>query len=718
MSSGQDHQLDTLIRSVDPARFSIEAHAPGFLVRYDSKLGIAEAQRPGLLEGIFARKDRFTYYFVKRLDKPLVVKDWSARWLEGASNLELGFKYNLEIQVQDKDAAVSLVAALHRPEGSAQALRSIIEKHLYRQVSQIFQECAARGENVLNRVTVTHGAMATSSELDERVSTQVGKDLYGNCRGASFRIGLRLENLPTRHLEIEGHKTPLNIPDSKESHVVCTSARLELNNFQNFKRSGFKDGEAVKAEILTWIDNAVRRFLFEKPYYEIARNFEDEIKVQIKQYITDAAAAMGYEIKMFQALPNMEVLRLSQGLRVDMRAEDHEFRPRYSSGYVRMDVSIEVRARDYVKIARLIPPDQQNIVGRLREELEQICRDEIHKIDRKQFNLAFDYAPKGQKSVSSILQAAFKRVLHERYGLHVEIINISPAETLEKERFDAVRGKATEFELEIAAQADRGAKDKVPISGKFEIVAMAENGWDKFESKDFGFRKESVVWTPRRLAMLQQELQQSGTLTPEEFERERKSVAVHAELDQIAQRIKSILENYLSKLPDIANRSRTLANITSLQKKAEKIACDCIEEEFGVIIAFREFYRRETLAETTHAGLHTMRHQALLGRARRDIEKDAELSDVSHLQRVSTMKYLGQRKQDKMADLNEENAAAEERLTDKIDALRGESDWQAMSSSSIKSLLDETEEAAVDQPLLGQELEALKGPRRVTSKPD
>lgn len=699
MLPADDHQLDALVRSIDPDKFSPRVHGPGFVVLFDVREGVV-VDRPGLLNRMLGAKDRFAHYFVKRLDKPLVVREWPFRWADGARNVELEFSASFEIMVSDEAQARRLVAALHRAEGPARGLHALIDRQQHEHVQRLSQQCLAEGRNLLEQIMAPAGG--TSGSLDRHVSVAVAREL-----GCHFVIGFKPKNLPTSQILISRHQTDFTVPEVSD-RFVHTDAQLQLANFQAFAGSGLRNAAEAEVRIRQFIDEAVRDSLFGTRYYEIARDFERTLKPKIEEAITRRARTIGYEIRMFQTQPNIDVLCLAHAFRVDLGSDKYEFRPRSSSGYVKMDVSVEVSARDYAKVARLVTPgmNREQIRSLLEEQLVQICRDEIQRIDRKQFNLAFDSSLDGTKSVVEILRDAFTRLLDERYGLRVSVINISQAQTEEGERFQSIRGKSTPFELNITSQADGGQRDKLRISGMFEVVDIVPERWDTFESKDYGFRKASSHWSAETLSELTASLRQRiGHFTDADLERERRSAAVRNELGAMAQRIASVLEERISKLPDVANRSRDGKEMVSLASHAEQIARDSIESEFGVIIAFRQFQRRDTQSEQTQSELLERRHRALLARADSDLAKSQELADESHRAKLKYLGKLHERKEDQLdREATPEQREEAERLEALIRRTVSEDDWTALPASAVKSVLDEKPRSGKKRPSLGEEL--------------
>ena len=712
MFNQDDHQLDTLIRVVDPATFPVTANKPGDLIIFDTR----EQQvvdSPSLLDKLFSGKDRFVHYFVKHLGKPLAINGWQFEWRDGASKIALAFSADFGIRVSDTNAVHTLVGGLHRPEGPSCGLHTLIDKVLHQQVAALVERCLRTNANLLEHLLAGNQdgrpEGLVSAKLNQDMSTALTIEL-----GVEFAISFVMTNLPKRQLPLDKHVTVFNASDFAEQREVATSVHLELSNFQNYQRSGLRSESEVMNQIKQVIDDAVKSHLFGKPYYDIASKFDAHIQPEIKRQVEERVAAIGYRIKMFQTLPNIGVLCLTRGLRVELDSEHAEFKPRFANNAVRMDVALELHANDFRKIAHLLRPgmSKSDIRDELVARLEQVCKDVISHIDRKQFNLNFDALPAGdiakEESVVAQLKRAFASSFDERYGLTVTVINISQAQTEEGERFTSIRGQPTDFELNISAQADVGLADKVQILGVFEVINIAEAGWDQFQSKDFGFGRSSPKWTASRIAAVRSVLRGvNPNFTKHDEEKECKAIAIAEELAEIARRLTGILENAISKIPDLANRSRAWQDVDYLRSMAQKMAQDAIAAEFGLEIVFRQFRRNDTLSEIAHATLHELKVIEIIEQGKRDLLHGKETGEIK---RDKEKEYLGNLLDYKINQLNrepdEEPTHGREWIEQEIVATVQNNDWQAIKPESVLAVLERKQADKKDVPRLGSELAA------------
>lgn len=546
-----------------------------------------------------------------------MIRDWAFTWTEGTSGIELEFLASFEITVDDRQRAEMLVTELGGNESPTVKLHALIDKHLHATVKDAYGKCVSDGGDLLSDFGVGGIGVGESEEINRETSKRVEVDLPG----VSFHVGFKLKSAPPLQIEIEKFASQFNVADSNNPGNIETNAFLMLTNYQKYKRSGLGDAHHVKNQMEAAIDDAVKQHLFGKPYFEVVQHFAhgDLIRDEIKAHIEEVASNVGYELQMFQTLIDIESVKLLEGLRIDMDAEDAEFRTKNSNGYVKVAVSLEVTAKKFKLVKRLIDPNKKEIIPVVLTVVKKICADEISKIDRRSFNLEFDEKVKGQ------LEDALKKNLGDRYGLVVEIINVEQSPTEEAKRYDAIVQNTRSFTLKVTPQADGGDGDIIEIEGAFEITSMAEDGWDKFERKDFGYRAESPVWTPTKKAELEAKIRSKiPNPTPEELEEERRSDAIESELNEIARRVKSILESDLSNFAGLANGIKQFANKYEVQKLAEKIAASAIEDEFGLNIVFREFKRLDAASEETvqleREAAHGISQERFKGNARTQIQ--------------------------------------------------------------------------------------------------
>ena len=641
------NDLDVLIRKIDPRQFSPTAHGPGHHLVHTAGPNDAPGDavvRPyesGILKNLFSR-GRQTHYFVKRLDRPLVVSSWTHHWSEGTSAISLDFTSTFELQANEPAEARRLVAALHHAESTSTALHGLINGCLHKALTREFNECAKANKNVLTRFRNSEVGVGESSELNEEVARAVSTELGG----VPFRIGLRLRNAPPMQVEVRA-TNEFTLADSDKVRTVNTVALLELENYQIHKKSGVETEAAIRATIEGSIAQAVRSLLFAKKYYSIVESFNDEkssIQAQMRAVIAANAQQLGYALRMFQTFPNIAALELLDNLRIDMDARDSleaqsgtlsKYYPKDSTGYVHMELSFSVRARDFRRLHRLINPNITDVKAPIVDRVRQICQDEIQKINRKEFNLHF------QDVIVPRLSNAIVRDLGGD-GLEVEIIKINQIATEEAARYKAICGRTTPFAISISAHADRGMADSVNVQGTIEVTGIAEGGWEKFERKDFGFRRDSSwdgAQLRRHAEARQLPINPEATLS----DTERHAIAIELELLEIRDRVASTLREQMAKVSELAATWSTLDNSKELRQWAQRIAADAISNEFGLSVALWGVERSDTATETTQTAMRTSQHGLLRQTATLDVNFELKKRESEGDARLELSKELHER---------------------------------------------------------------------------
>jgi len=622
------NELDVLVRKINPDKFSATAHGPGHHIVYTvgptnaPEEGSARIFEPGLFKNLFGRRNE-VHYFIKRFDTPLMVSSWTYRWSEGTSAISLDFDATFEIMANEPGQARSLVTALNHAENAGTALHGLINRRLHEALTREFRDCVREKKSVLGRFRNSEVGIGESESLNEEVSRAVSTDL-GN---VPFRIGFRLKNAPPMQVEVQKSEN-FTLADSETPRKVVTVALLELENYQIYKKAAVETEAAIREAVSGSITQAVRSLLFAKKYYSIVESFSDSkrsIQAQMRSQIEAETRKIGYGLKMFQTYPDIAALALLDSIRIDIDSRDSadtagadfsKYYPKESTGYVQMEISLSVKASNFSHLHRLISPDVMDVKKPIVDRVRQICQDEIQKINRKEFNLNF------QDGIVPTLTTAIVKGL-TLYGLNTEIIKINQIATEEAARFKAICGQTTGFCASISPHADRGRADSVQVEGKIEVTGITAGGWEKFESKDFGFRRDSS-WSETNLRQKAEEHGIAVGTTSPLPEAERRSVATALELAEIRDRVISTLRERMSKLSDLASEWSTLKTSEQINAWAEKLAGDAISDEFGLSIKLRGFGRSDTAIEITHAAMRASQNQLLVGAA--TIDKDFELA--------------------------------------------------------------------------------------------
>jgi len=668
------HSLEDLLRIVDPRSFSETAHGAGHRVVIAQ--GKATRYKPTFLRWLLGgRAER--HAFVKQWNVPKAIKGWTFHWSNGTPAIRLDFDASLVIQANEEAQALRLAETLLAgPEPAGEVLYGMIATRLHQELVDMLRRCDSQELSLLDEFHRSTAGGGESASLNRAVSDAVAARLGG----ALFRIGFQLTRMPPMQVEVRREDT-FTLADAKKGRLAKTTALLQLDNYQAFKKSGLETEEAVRRTIAGSISRAVTQLLFARRYYAVVESFipgEDSIAEQMERCVQADARTIGYRVKMFQTFPDIAALELLQPRRIEISADEEKYSLYKSLGYVQVAIVLSVQvARDFSKLHLLIKPDAPDIAAPISARVRQICRDQLQRFDHKAFNLGFD------TQIVPELEAAIVDGLAS-YGLVADVISIREQPTEEASRFKALRGRTVDFSAEIPPHADQVDAYPVPVAGTIEVVDLAPEGWAQFEGKDYGFRQDSQ-WSTARLKQM---LQKKEVLLPED--NDRKVYAIEFELAEIKDRVIKTLQGALAKGPDLGRHWRDWGNGQEIEAWAKELARQAIAQEFGLAIELRAFRRIDTLTETTLRIQRLTRHELL-----RKTAVEAAQNEISHRQAIDQLFAQNQIERLKRAGQAEREALLlplEKRMpptsplpwsADAREALRGQADSSTFGPTTV-----------------------------------
>lgn len=620
-----EQKLAELIREIQPATFSEQVHGEGYRVVCGKNNSILLYKERGPFDFLMSWGCGEKQFYVRKLAIPLEINNWHFRWSEGTSAIALDFESSFQIQVETPDAAKRLVEKLAKADDLSAALRGLITRHLCSALDEMLLDCTSSQDgapksNLLSKFRTSSLGVGESESLNKSVTKAVKEELAGTL----FRIGFRVINIPPMQISIR-QEDIFTLGDSDKERKVITTALLELDNYQNFRKSGLHNEAAVREAVSDSIRQAVRRHFFAKQYYSVVESFagvHDSIERQMKEQIAADAVKIGYRLNMFQAFPDIAALTLIHGQRIDLSPEECKYKPKNSNGFVQISLAIKVKATGFKDLGGLIHPDVMEVDVPIRKLIVQTCRDQIQRIDSTQFNLKFEeiVEPKIKKSIIAELKS---------YDIAAEVVYVRQQPTEEAARYAAICGQPRSFEVNIPPQADAGDADEVQITGRVEVTDMADGGWEQFVRKNYGYRSDAhmSLQQMRHLAM------EMGIEVPSETsmsDEHRQSLAIEIELAAIRREVVSAIRGSLVTESDLAAQTRTETGCSHIHKKIHAAAAEAVQQAFGLVIKLYGLGRCSTPTEIT---LQTRRYETLrLVRERAVLQRDAEINRFNRLE--------------------------------------------------------------------------------------
>jgi len=680
------HHLDDLIRAVNPDTFSEAAHGAGHRILVSD--GSASLHKTSFFGRLLGKKlDK--HCFVKKWSVPKEVKDWAFHWSEGTTAISLDFDASFVIQANEDVQALRLAEALMRHSDDAgEVLYGLINARLHEELDRILRKCDSQALSLLDEFRRSSIGVGESDALNRAVTDGVRLALGG----AMFRIGFQLTNAPPMQIEVR-RKDEFTLADSELPHIAETTALLQLDNYQAYKKSGLDTEIKVRTTIERTITQAVKQLLFARKYYSVVRSFtlgQDSIAKQMEASIQANARSIGYRVMMFQTFPDIAALKLLEPMRIDIPAGDDKYYLINTTGYVQLSVALSVKvASDFSKLHLLIEPKVSNVAEPITARVRQICRDTIQRFDREAFNLAFE-----EQIVPELRQAIVDGL--GGYGLAVDVINVIQLPTEEATRFVAIRQRTIDFNAEIPPHANDGDGDPVPVVGTIEVTGMTQSGWPQFEGKDFGFRQDSH----RSDASMRLMAEKRGMVVPGPgplTRDERRALAIELELAEIRDRVVGTLEGSMAMGPELAQRWKTWKSNREIGVWAQEMAAHAIGEEFGLCISLRSFRRLDTLTETTLQTQRRAKHEQM-----RRVAEETARKEIEH--------------QEKVREVVDENQVAMLERYSQIERQALSDDTDPMHDQVMEKMARESQRVEEAQRRVGPDAAALLPPKR-SSRP-
>lgn len=623
-----ERDLNEFLCPINAATFSAKANGAGH--RFVLRDGRAEPFQPrpfGWLRGDLSGR----HVFVSELGVPMHVRNWTMRWSEGTSAIELDFDVNFEIECNGVHAAARLaVVLLSGADTAGDALHRMIARQLNRQLKLLLLQCEKRNESLHDCFLTSAAGTSQRRELDAEVSAAVSAEL-----GVPFRVGFQMRDPAPRQIEVRCTNA-FTLLDRIGSSEVVTTALLQFDNIQAHKRSGVHNEAAIRAAVERQIAEAVKELLFGKHYYAVARAFAAEdnaIRADMAQRLEAFAKSIGYRIRLFSTLIDISALKLFHGLVVEVPAGDtYQLRSR---GVVELSVSVRVEAgTDDEAMRRLVDANVADPVEPIAALIRRCCRETLAQFDYMAASVKFDV------EVRPVLE---KRILDELagFGLRASILRLRSEPTEDVMRFmELCRLPAIDFTVAASPQADGGHGDAIEVDGIIDIMDLApdEMAWLRFQSGNFGYRRDS----PRTLDDMRVQARRRGIGDVDT--KPRRALAVAIEVAEIRERVMATLRNGIAMQSNFARFWASSENAASIERWASDLVASAIADEFGLRVRLRGFGRRDTLSAATAQAIRSARlrneKEAAEQIAQQEKRHDVQDHELMHQQRIARQQQL------------------------------------------------------------------------------
>lgn len=565
-----------------------------------------------------------THYAVYLAEIPTAVGPWTFEWSEGVSKLGLKLEGRFRLQVTSVDGALALVDALGRQPEPGDALHRLIGARLHTALTEMLEACDRSGANLLSRFEGSGLGDSESRELNQKIAKAVQQSLearHPQDGGIRFEVRFTLRNGAPLAVAMS-RSDSFRESGSAQPRTVDTTARVELTNFQAFRKSGLEGEEGVRREIESAIQLAVQHHLFGKSHFELVEGFRTRHLLELmSEQVGQAAGRIGFKVSMFQTAASIPALKLLQQQRIEIGAKEEEFYPASSTGAVQFKTTLLVRLTDGRLLNLLLSPEDDKPLDRIKQRVLEICRDNIRHFDRRDVNLHF--ADKVEPKLCEAIRAELARSGIETLDLHLR-----QERTEDGERHEALCSMTVDFSCTVTSRGQTKYLLPVVVKGRIQPRGTSEDGWEQFESQDYGFRKDSK----RSDAELRQFASESGLGLPAAgplTESDRRNVALRLELHKMRECVEAALKERLAaEFPDLPAdwQAQREEEIRVVARDAARLA---VQTQFGMTIELHGFGRDTTMLEEAQVS----RTQTML-----ELAKEKDLQAKTHaLQKQETV---------------------------------------------------------------------------------
>ncbi|NER99808.1 MAG: hypothetical protein F6J86_39380, partial [Symploca sp. SIO1B1] len=267
---------------------------------------------------------------------------------------------------------------------------------------------------------------------------------------------------------------------SEPIYVENTLLMLPLNTAR------YKPNQASKLE--TWVEGKLEKIikplLLKKTYVSVLLDFEP-IATEIRDLMEDEAKSIGYEIQQIVSVPDLEHQELKENFKVTF--EEESFATRDVNVKVLLGVSVTARIRDFTKIEDYLKP-KADIKKLIRRTVHSVTGQVLATVEPERYYMRFNHPgvdeqgkPLEDKSVEQELIEAVEQELAKQFNAQVSRITADVYDTDIAKHFKKLYGTIGSFEVEIASIAD--IEEAVTYKGDFQIEGVEANSWYTFQAR-------------------------------------------------------------------------------------------------------------------------------------------------------------------------------------------------------------------------------------------
>lgn len=354
------------------------------------------------------------------------------------------------------------------------------------------------------------------------------------------------------------HPTTLKKSPSQNEFDVQSECTLKLSSYQSYKESGFNDLDDVVNHMKKVIDQTIYQYVSGKTLFDLFCNFDatgkeggkESISRLIRNQVEAEAASVGYKLQSFYSLPDVALLKLFKGIRINIVDNEDSFSTGYGGGNITINIIMDITAEQHGldKLMHLLSPsgDSENkdvldisyadLVQCIKKPIISICANVIKQHNYQTASTQFD------AEVKPSLEVKLKSEMSDLFGIKVTIKSMFPVETEDASRLRELSGRSQPFKFSVISGGSENGELLVEFQSAFKVIGIdMVNGWDAFERTDFGYRNNSLV----RMKFIHKD-----DVDPN-YDRKCKIIAIDNELNSIGEEIERNFKANLNLIPNL-----------------------------------------------------------------------------------------------------------------------------------------------------------------------
>ena len=478
---------------------------------------------------------------------------------------DVGLRLQATIRIEHEDKALDAIEA--PPTNIPVRLRDYNEKQNLRLKTEVGVDEDRRIFAILYKSEIPKFEGLVKTTIQEYFATNVSlQEFHTQLLAPAFKQPLldRLNSVlrsygrKINYLTLEGqikaiddfrefsHDVRYRIQEYKSEIVIKNAVQMTLQDYARYKTVGPENLEIWVKENL---DEVVRQVLFDKKYIDLLIGF-DRSATEIKLRFTARAATIGYSIKQLITGPDLPPYEWLKNFTVKV---DHSFEIRYSKFPVRLSIVITARINALEDIEKYLN-HQLDIPSEMSAAVVDEAEQFLHTIDPERFYLRFSFTERDEGGpVDQILEEKIRCRLHQDFKATIVTVTVDMGETALTLLYNELRKTPGEFNVALRPYEANSPYDVV-YSGHFRIETIHYDHWDKFQSSD-------------------------------------------PTIAGIKEHLEKHLKAELSTLPHEELAYRTREQQKRVTSVIEKLACERILSEFGLVIAVSMVSRQITRGE-------------------------------------------------------------------------------------------------------------------------